>query len=99
MLDRTNYSRSALWAVLLVRELPSRPALPPSTRRGGYVDERNTSDVAVIAVDTSGGTIALTVDGAAIPRLLSDPMPAAVRHGQLLFNTANGDLVPVTKTS
>jgi mono/diheme cytochrome c family protein len=62
-----------------------------------YIDERNTSDVAVISVDTSGGSIALAVDGPAISRLSSDPMPAAMRHGQFLFNTANSDLVPVTK--
>ncbi|HVM68154.1 MAG TPA: hypothetical protein VMU14_24970 [Acidimicrobiales bacterium] len=62
-----------------------------------YVDERNTGDVAVIAVDTSNGAIALSVDGPAIPRLSADPMPAAMRHGQLLFNTANSDLVPITQ--
>jgi mono/diheme cytochrome c family protein len=63
-----------------------------------YIDERNTGDVAVIAVDTSGGTISLSVDGPAIPRLASaDPMPAAMRDGQFLFNTANSALVPITQ--
>jgi YVTN family beta-propeller protein len=63
-----------------------------------YVDERNTGDVAVIAVDTSDPTtINLSVDGPAIPRLMKDPMPAAMRHGQLLFNTANSDQVPITQ--
>jgi hypothetical protein len=70
-----------------------------------YIDERNTwgqsntgGDVAVIAVDTSDPTtIKLSVDGPPIPRLSSDPMPSAMRHGQFLFNTANSDLVPVTQ--
>jgi YVTN family beta-propeller protein len=62
-----------------------------------YVDERNTGDVAVIAVDATASAITLTVDGPAIPRLTMDPMPAAMRRGQLLFNTANSDLEPVTK--
>jgi YVTN family beta-propeller protein len=61
-----------------------------------YIDERNTADVAVISVDTSGATIALAVEGPPIPRMASDPMPAAMRHGQFLFNTANSDLVPIT---
>jgi YVTN family beta-propeller protein len=71
-----------------------------------YIDERNSwnpnttswgGDVAVIAIDTSGGTINLTVDGPPIPRLSSDPMPAPIRHGQFLFNTANSDLVGITQ--
>jgi DNA-binding beta-propeller fold protein YncE len=64
-----------------------------------YIDERNTADVAVIAVDTSGATIALSVDGPAIPRLMSDPMPADMRDGQFLFNTANSSVVPITQNS
>jgi YVTN family beta-propeller protein len=63
-----------------------------------YVDQRNTGDVAVIAIDTSvADTITLTVDGAVIPRMMSDPMPPQLRHGQFLFNTANSDTVPITK--
>ncbi len=70
-----------------------------------YVDERNTwsegatnsgGDVAVIGVDTSGAVITLSIAGPPIPRLSADPMPAAMRHGQFLFNTANSDLVPIT---
>jgi YVTN family beta-propeller protein len=62
-----------------------------------YVDERNTSDVAFIAVDTSNGSINLSVDGPPVARIKSDPMPAAMRHGQFLFNTADSDLVPITQ--
>ena len=41
--------------------------------------------------------ISLTVDGAPIPRLSgADPMPEAIRAGQMLFNTADSDLYPVT---
>ncbi len=70
-----------------------------------YIDERNTwsegatnsgGDVAILGVDTSSGTLALTIAGPPIPRLAADPMPAAMRHGQFLFNTANSDLVPIT---
>jgi YVTN family beta-propeller protein len=73
-----------------------------------YVDERNTwtattpagasmgGDVVVLSVDTSGPAIVLAVDGAPIPRITTDPMPAAMRHGQFLFNTANTDIVPIT---
>ena len=47
-------------------------------------------DVAILAVDTSGPTIVLSVDGLAHPaRISADPMPADMRHGQFLFNTAN----------
>ncbi len=62
-----------------------------------YVDERNSADVAVIAIDTSGATIGLSVDGAPIARISHDPMPAAMRRGQFLFFTANSDVVPITK--
>ncbi len=71
-----------------------------------YVDERNNwsagntnsgGDVAIIAIDTSTpGAINLSVAAPPIPRLSADPMPAAMRHGQFLFNTANSDLVPIT---
>jgi mono/diheme cytochrome c family protein len=64
--------------------------------KSAYIDERNTSDVAVISIDTTNG-IALAVDGAPIPRTATDPMPAAMRHGQFLFNTANSDIVPITQ--
>jgi len=71
-----------------------------------YVDERNTwsagqtnsgGDVAIIGVDTSGGTITLSIAAPPIPRLSTDPMPTAMRHGQFLFNTANNDFVPITQ--
>ncbi len=74
-----------------------------------YIDERNTwsasatagtsmgGDVVVLDVDTSGPTIVLSVDGMPIPRITTDPMPADMRHGQFLFNTANTDLVAITQ--
>ncbi|HTJ43436.1 MAG TPA: beta-propeller fold lactonase family protein [Kofleriaceae bacterium] len=59
-----------------------------------YVDQRNTGDVAVVAID---GT-AISVDGATIPRFASgDPMPAGLRLGQHLFYSANSDEYPITK--
>jgi cytochrome c peroxidase len=58
-----------------------------------YVDERNTSDIAVLRLD--GGS--LVVDGPAIPRLVADPMPAPLRLGQHLFYSANSDEYPITR--
>ena len=62
-----------------------------------YVDERNTADVAVLQVDRTGGSLALTVDGAPIARLAKDPMPAQLRLGQHLFESANSDEYPITQ--
>ena len=61
-----------------------------------YVDERNTSDVAVVTLDRSTG-LALAVSGAPIPRLTSDPMPPELRFGQQLFYSANSDEYPLTR--
>lgn len=65
--------------------------------RFAYVYERNTSDVAVIKIDRTGADLKLTVDGAPIPTLSSDPMPATLRLGQHLFYSANSDEVPLTR--
>jgi YVTN family beta-propeller protein len=46
---------------------------------------------------TGAPPIALAVDGAAIPRLAADPMPAQLRLGQHLFYSANSDEYPVTQ--
>ncbi len=63
-----------------------------------YVDERNTGDVVVVRIDRSGGGVALSVDGAPIPRFAAkDPMPAELRLGQHLFYSANSDEYPITK--
>ncbi len=62
-----------------------------------YVDERNTGDIAVLAIDCGSGDVAVTVDGATIPRYASaDPMPATLRLGQHLFYSANSDEYPLT---
>ncbi|HEY0480998.1 MAG TPA: hypothetical protein VGD37_25960 [Kofleriaceae bacterium] len=61
-----------------------------------YIDERNTGDVAVVRLDRTAG-LALSVDGAPIPRFTTDPMPAALRLGQHLFYSANSDEYPVTQ--
>jgi YVTN family beta-propeller protein len=62
-----------------------------------YVDERNTSDVAVVGVDTSTPSMILSIDGTVIPRLSKDPMPPDMRNGQFIFNTADSDKVAVTQ--
>ncbi|HSZ81803.1 MAG TPA: di-heme oxidoredictase family protein [Polyangia bacterium] len=61
-----------------------------------YVDERVSSDVAVLALDRTSGTLAVTVDGAVIPRVAHDPMPAMLRLGQDLFNSADSSRYPIT---
>jgi len=74
--------------------MPEGIAISPDGTEA-YVDERNTNDVAAISIDRTNG-IALAVDGAPIPRLASDPMPAQLRLGQHLFYSANSDEYPIT---
>jgi YVTN family beta-propeller protein len=76
--------------------MPEGIAIAPDGSRA-YIDERNTGDVAVVALDRSSGKLAMTVDGPPIPRLTSDPMPAELRLGQHLFYSANSDEYPVTQ--
>ncbi len=57
-----------------------------------YVDERNTHDIAILALN--GGS--LSVEGT-IPRLARDPMPGDLRAGQHLFFSANSDEHPITR--
>jgi DNA-binding beta-propeller fold protein YncE len=77
-----------------------------------YVTQRNTEDLAVIdvtemAADASadayfsgdaslGPAISAVVEGATIPTLLTDPMPAVYRLGQQIFNSANSDEFAIT---
>ncbi len=74
----------------LIRPLPGHgPEGIAIAGRTAYIDERNTSDIAVIDLD------ALAVTGA-LKRVASDPMPAQLRLGQHLFQSANSDEFPVT---
>jgi cytochrome c peroxidase len=61
-----------------------------------YVEERNTSDVAVLTVTTgdAGPTVSVA---STIARLSVDPMPASVRLGQRIFFSADSDEMPVTQ--
>ena len=61
-----------------------------------YIDERNTGDVAVVAIDRGGAPI-LSIDGAPIARFSTDPMPAQLRFGQHLFYSADSDEYPITQ--
>jgi len=61
-----------------------------------YVDERVSGDVAVLHLDRSSGALVVTADPTAIPRLAHDPMPATLRLGQDLFNSADSSRYPVT---
>ncbi len=61
-----------------------------------FVSERVSGDVAVLNLDRSSGALQVSVDGPAIPRLVTDPMPAALRLGQSLFNSANSAAFPTT---
>jgi YVTN family beta-propeller protein len=56
-----------------------------------YIDERNTSDIAIVRVPT------LALDGPRIRRIERDPMPARLRTGQHLFYSANSDEYPITR--
>jgi YVTN family beta-propeller protein len=60
-----------------------------------YVDERNTSDVAVLSVVPGAIGPEVTVERS-IPRVATDPMPAELRLGQHVFNSANSDEMPIT---
>ena len=62
-----------------------------------YVQERNSEDIAAFTVAKTGSAITISADGAPIPTLASDPMPATLRLGQKLFYSANSDDVPVTQ--
>jgi YVTN family beta-propeller protein len=76
--------------------LPEGLVLSPDERHA-YVDERNSGDVAVLDVARTDGGLTLAVDGAPIPRLQQDPMPAQLRNGQHLFYSANSDEDPLTQ--
>jgi YVTN family beta-propeller protein len=81
----------------LVRPLPGHQpeGIVVGSDGNVYVDERNTSDVAVLSVAT--GTFGPQVTVArSIPRVTTDPMPAELRLGQHVFNSANSDELPIT---
>ena len=65
--------------------------------RFAYIDERNTSDIAVVKLERTRAGLGLAADGAPIPTLASDPMPATLRLGQHLFYSANSDELPLTR--
>jgi YVTN family beta-propeller protein len=63
-----------------------------------YVDGRNTHDVTVLSIDETNSLVPVIVSGTgSIDRIMTDPMPAPMRHGQRLFNTANSAAVPITQ--
>jgi cytochrome c peroxidase len=62
-----------------------------------YVHERSTSDVAVFRIERTPSELSIASDGAAIPTLRNDPMPAELRLGQRLFYSANSDDLPLTQ--
>jgi YVTN family beta-propeller protein len=83
----------------LLRPLPG--ALPEgivlsADEAWAFVDERVSGDVAVLRLDRTSGTLRVSVDGAPIPKLSADPMPATLRQGQRLFNSANSTAIPIT---
>ncbi|HVZ85979.1 MAG TPA: di-heme oxidoredictase family protein, partial [Polyangia bacterium] len=62
-----------------------------------YVQERNSEDIAAFTVSRTAGAVTLTADGAPFASLNTDPMPAGLRLGQLLFFSANSDQYPLTQ--
>jgi DNA-binding beta-propeller fold protein YncE len=82
----------------LVRPLPGHQPEGIAVAKDGrvYIDERNTSDVAVLTVTTGDAGTSVNVTGS-IARLAHDPMPSDLRRGQHLFNSANSDELPITQ--
>jgi YVTN family beta-propeller protein len=62
-----------------------------------YVDGRNTHDVTVLDIDQTSPLVPVTAESASIDRIMTDPMPTAMRHGQRLFNSANSSAFPITQ--
>jgi cytochrome c peroxidase len=84
----------------LVRPLPGHQPEGIAVSGDGhlYVDERNTSDVAVLDVATGDAGSVVTVEAKTIARLShADPMPASMRLGQHMFYSANSDELPLTQ--
>ncbi|HEY4158062.1 MAG TPA: beta-propeller fold lactonase family protein, partial [Polyangiaceae bacterium] len=94
VLDATRHVESSL-ARPLPGKFPDGIALSPDGNFA-YVDERGSADVAVLKLDRTSGALELTLDGSAIPRLNADPMPAQLRLGFELFNSANSSAYPIT---
>jgi len=61
-----------------------------------YVVERNTEDIAIVDVTEGAFGVSATVEPSVIGKLTNDPMPANLRLGQHLFNSANSDEYPLT---
>lgn len=83
----------------LVRPLPGKMpdgVVVSADGERAYVDLRISGGVAVLRLDRSGGSLHASVDGPAIPRWATDPMPATLRLGQDLFNSANSGVYPIT---
>ena len=95
VVDATNRVESSLLRPL-PGHMPEGIVLSPDGTRA-YIDERNSGDVAVLRVDTSGAAPKLSVDGDVISRFTRDPMPSNMRLGQHLFFLANSDELPITR--
>ena len=81
----------------LVRPLPGHQPEGIVVSHDGrvYVDERNTSDIAVLQV--ANGNAGPTVSVAStFPRIAHDPVPSTMRLGQHMFYSANSDELPLT---
>ena len=84
----------------LVRPLPGHQPegiVIDATDGFAFVQQRNTNDVAVLALVRDDNGLTATV-ATTIPTLQgADPMPAQLRLGQHLFHSANSDEYPITK--
>jgi YVTN family beta-propeller protein len=82
----------------LVRPLPGHmPEGIVSVGGEVYVQERSTEDIAAFRVTESDAGVSAVADGAPFPSIATDPMPATLRLGQLLFYSANSDEMPTTQ--
>jgi YVTN family beta-propeller protein len=86
--------------VSLVRPVPSallEGIVVDHAGKHAYVDGRNTHDVTVLDIDPTSALAPVTARSTPIARTTADPMPAAMRHGQRLFNSANSSAFPITQ--
>lgn len=85
--------------VQLIRPIPSALLEGIVVNHAGtrvYVSGRNTHDITVLQIDETSTFAPVALDGA-INTLDADPMPAEIRLGQRLFNTANSAKYPITR--
>jgi YVTN family beta-propeller protein len=84
----------------LVRPTPSaliEGVLVDASGAHAYLQGRASHNVTVLAITQGSQGVEVTVDGAPIECLASDPMPADMRRGLRLFYSSNSSVFPITQ--